>query len=70
MADICDVAQERYEINMAKALNAVTRKVATQKIVSTGFCLFCEEPIKEGSTNPRFCGSSCRDDFDKSSRKR
>ena len=70
MADVCDIAQERYEINMAKALNAVTQKVASQKVVSTGFCLYCDEKIAEGSANLRFCGSACRDGFDRLSRKR
>ena len=65
MADLCDIAQENYEVNMAKALIAVTVNANSNKLRSTGFCLSCGEKIIEGSVNARFCDVLCRNDYDR-----
>jgi hypothetical protein len=64
MVDIVDLATDHYERSMTDALNAITANLH-KPVVGNGYCLACGEPIEEGSMNPRFCDSDCRDDYDK-----
>jgi len=64
MVDIVDIATDYYDRSMTDALNAITVN-ANKPVVGNGYCLACGELIEEGSVNPRFCDSHCRDDYDK-----
>ncbi len=64
MADVVDEAQDLQEIILARTLH----KHSTRKTPGySGFCLSCDEPI---SKDRRYCDSTCREDHEKSTKRR
>ena len=62
MADIADDANELHEFFLQKKLS----KITLTRPAYTGVCMFCGEECGER----RFCDSYCREDYEKSRRKR
>lgn len=57
--DIIDAAQRAEEFELKNALQTAKRN--TPKIIATGFCLSCEQPVEDGR---RWCDAVCRDDWE------
>jgi hypothetical protein len=55
--DPADQAQIITDRHLDHALRSFVPKI----VPFSGFCLHCEEPVE----NARFCGASCRSDFEK-----
>lgn len=60
MCDEIDVAQERMEIEMQRAIDAAKK---SGRMPETGFCYNCKEP-----TAKHFCDGDCRTDWEKRER--
>lgn len=63
MADIGDKASALSE----QLLTASLRNINTTTVPFSGLCLSCEEPIGK---DRRYCDRNCRDDHERSLRKR
>jgi hypothetical protein len=64
MADEADIAQARMERELGLILGA---KRATDQPEAIGRCHYCDEDIGSGLV---FCGSDCRDDWQREKRLR
>jgi hypothetical protein len=58
MADDIDRAQTETDFFLARAINNLQRRELTPR----GECLFCAEKVTDRAL---FCGSECRDDYDR-----
>ena len=59
MADIADIANDRADADLARAIKAA--RASHQSIEYTGVCHNCGEPLPAPL---RFCDDDCRDDFE------
>lgn len=60
MADEIDRANDQAELFLAQAIRH--NKAARVRLLPTGECLFCREPVKDARL---FCDAECRDDHDR-----
>lgn len=60
--DNADRAQRDLEI--LERARRYKRDAQKKKVISTGYCLFCGEPLEAGR---RWCDADCRDDWQKES---
>ncbi len=65
-ADESDRASSLESLALETTIEAARIKANKLEFEPTGFCLNCNEPLKEGL---RFCNGECRDDHAKRNRK-
>lgn len=58
--DQIDQAEQSIELVKSSKINEIRKQTMT-KLPYTGFCHYCDEPVKEGAL---FCDANCAEDYD------
>lgn len=66
MADIIDMANDRAEQDLQRAVTAA-RTSNGLEAAATGYCLHCDAVVGQGA---RWCNTDCRDDWQRNNRNR
>lgn len=64
--DELDRAQKEIMAATAQLISSAVGRTAPE-VASTGYCLYCEEPLPDGR---RWCDASCRDEWEKERKRR